>query len=79
LSFLFCSQSLGDEVCPPVFAQNLERLLRDNGFEVTAFYVDDGHKVTGSAIRDGVRKSAVTFADNYLAKLDQQKRENKDQ
>jgi hypothetical protein len=26
-----------------------------------------------------VRKSAVTFADNYLAKLDQQKRENKDQ
>jgi len=60
---IYIVQGKGDEVCPPVFAQNLEKLLLSNGFDVTSFYVDDGHKVTGNAIRDSVRTSAIRFSE----------------
>jgi len=61
-------QGKGDEVCPPTFAKNLEKALRDSGHsKVDAAYVDDGHKVTGNAIRDAVRDAVERFALNYRA------------
>lgn len=62
----FCN-ILGDEVTPPEFAMNLENLFRTNGYEVTSYYVDDGHKVSGNAIRDAVRLSAVKFSEHFLS------------
>ena len=32
-------QGKGDDVCPPVYAQTLETLLRENGYDVDAVYV----------------------------------------
>lgn len=59
-------QGKGDEVCPPIYAQALEKHLREHGYDVHAVYVDDGHKVTGNGIRDAVREAVERFADNYL-------------
>jgi len=59
-------QGLGDDVCPPIYAQGLEKKLKEAGFDVTSFYVEEGHKVTGKAvnnIRNAVRTSVVRFAD----------------
>jgi len=55
-------QGKGDDVCPPLYAQNLEKLLKAEGFDVTSYYVEDGHKVTGNNIRDAVRTGAVNFS-----------------
>jgi len=60
---IFIVQGKGDEVCPPIYAQNLEKLLIESGHRVTSFFVDDGHKVTGNAIRDSVRHSAIKFSE----------------
>jgi len=60
---IYIVQGKGDEVCPPIFAQNLEKLLKESGHKVTSFFVDDGHKVTGNAIRDAVRFSTVKFSE----------------
>jgi len=59
-------QGKGDEICPPVYAQNLERALLSHGYDVSAWYVDDGHKVTGGGIRTAVREAAERFAKNFL-------------
>lgn len=59
---IYIVQGRGDEVCPPEFALNLEKLFRAHDYDVTAYYVDDGHKVTGSGIRDHVRLSAIQFS-----------------
>jgi fermentation-respiration switch protein FrsA (DUF1100 family) len=58
-------QGKGDDVCPPIFAQALEQALRSNGYDAHAAYVDDGHKVTGNAIRDAVRAAVEEFANDY--------------
>jgi len=49
-----------------IYAQGLEKKLKEAGFDVTSFYVEEGHKVTGKAvnnIRNAVRTSVVRFAD----------------
>lgn len=58
-------QGKGDDVCPPIFAQALEKELRSHGYDVHAAYVDDGHKVSGNAIRDAVRAAVERFANEY--------------
>jgi len=65
---IYIVQGKGDEVTPPEFAKNLESLLLNHGYEVVAYYVDDGHKVTGNAIRDAVRLSAQTFSESFVPK-----------
>jgi len=57
-------QGKGDDVCPPKYAQKLEELLTQKGFQVNATYVEDGHKVTGNNIRNSVRNAAVQFSTN---------------
>lgn len=58
-------QGKGDDVCPPVFAKALEQRLLEHGYDVDAAFVDDGHKVTGDAIRDAVRDAIAKFAASH--------------
>jgi len=56
-------QGKGDDVCPPIYAQNLEKKLIAHGFKVESFYVDSGHRcLTGNPIQNAVTNCAVKFA-----------------
>jgi len=56
----------GDLLCLAKFAEKLEKALLSNGYDVTAKYIDSGHKITNNPIREAVRDSAQAFADKYL-------------
>jgi len=57
----------GDLLCPSTYAEMLENALKKHGYEVTASYIDSGHKISNNPIREGVRQAAERFATKYIS------------
>jgi len=55
-----------DFLCPSKYANMLEQSLKEHGYQVTANYVGDGHKIVGPLVKAGVREAVERFAAKYM-------------
>jgi len=59
----------GDFLCPVKYAQKLEAALVASGHDdVTAAYIESGHKVSNEPILQGVKAAVERFAEKYFSK-----------